>query len=178
MTKQNARQAFQAIKGGAVLGKIPQVMRCEQEATDKINVYSDGSLINTKTNRFSLAGAGVWWPMRHKREYELSDAEFYLGKDIQEEEGLSLHAAITGFGGSSTRAEIAAGIICAAASGPVHIGSDSQSFITKARDIIHLIKCGKQNPKDLGKLKNTLTFGKSFTLSCCKKHMVRSKLQT
>ena len=42
-------------------------------------------------------------------------------------------------GGSSTRMELAAGIIARAAKGPVHLGTDSQAFMTKANWIHGMI---------------------------------------
>ena len=43
-------------------------------------------------------------------------------------------------------AEIVAGIMSAATDGPVNIGSDSQSFITKAENTIDMTKC-ERTPK-------------------------------
>ena len=88
---------------------MPKIKRCEKEAPEEINVYSDGSLMNTRTNSFKLAGAGVWWPNRKNSEMPLSEAEQDLALANQEDEGLELSVAIVGMGGSSTRAEIAAG---------------------------------------------------------------------
>ena len=58
----------------------------------------------------------------------------------QNEAGLQLYAAIAGMGGSSTRAEIAAGIIAMAANEVVHMGTDSQSFMNRANGILQNIK--------------------------------------
>ena len=57
-----------------------------------------------------------------------------------------MKAAIVGFGGSSTRAEIAAGIIAMASHDEVHMGTDSQSFLTRARVSLNMIE-NKQTPK-------------------------------
>ena len=54
-----------------------------------------------------------------------------------------LFTPIGGFGGSSTRTELAAAIVAIIANGPVHIGSDSQAFIDKASDILHKLRIGK-----------------------------------
>ena len=71
----NARQAFLNVKQGTPTFEILKVKRCTKEPPEEINVYSDGSLINTRTNSFKLAGAGVWWPKRKNGEMPLSEAE-------------------------------------------------------------------------------------------------------
>ena len=43
-------------------------------------------------------------------------------------------------GGSTTRAEIAAGIIAMAADAEVHMGTDSKSFMDRAKIILQMIK--------------------------------------
>ena len=62
------------------------------------------------------------------------------------EVGLDLSAATAGLGGSSTRAEIAAGIIAMAADEEVHMGTDSQSFMNRANGILQIIK-DEREPK-------------------------------
>ena len=122
--------------------EIPKVKRCKNEPPEEIKVYSNGSLINTRTNSFKLAGAGVWWPNRKDsgicvriRDKPLSEAELDLAFASQKEEGLELSVAIAGMGGSSTRAEIAAGIIAMAADTEVHMGTDSKAFMDRAKII-------------------------------------------
>ena len=73
--RMNARQAVLNVKQGTPKFEIPKVKRCEEGAPEEINVYPDGSLINTRTNSFKLAGAGVWWPNRKNGEMPLSEAE-------------------------------------------------------------------------------------------------------
>ena len=57
--------------------------------------------------------------------------------------GVRLFINIGGFAGSSTRTEIAAGIIAMCAYGPVHIGSDSEVFVNGANELIEDIKANK-----------------------------------
>ena len=137
--EMNARQAFQNARGGTLKIDIPKVQKCERKAPEEINVYSAGSLINTKTHSFKLAGAFVWWPKRNNENKPLSGAEYFMTFHHQEE-GLALKAAIVGLGGSSTRAEIAAGSIAMAANEEVHMGMDSQSFLTRANIILQMVK--------------------------------------
>ena len=74
----------------------------------------------------------------------LSEGDCDLGIPTQEEEGLGLSVALVGFGGSSTRSEIAGGIIAIAADGPVHIGTDSQAFCNKATSLIDMERRGRK----------------------------------
>ena len=60
----------------------------------------------------------------------------------QSSNGVQLFTAIGGFGGSSTRTELAAGIIAICCNGPAHIGSDSRAFVDKANGIIQHIASG------------------------------------
>ena len=43
---------------------------------------------------------------------------------------------VDAYNNNSTRAEIAAGIVAMISEGPIHIGSDSESFVNKANEII------------------------------------------
>ena len=79
----------------------------------------------------ALRGSGVWWPERDLKTRPLSVAEQAIAWEKQDEYGIRLYAKIGGYSGSSTRTEIAAGIIAACANGPVHIGSDSEVFVPK-----------------------------------------------
>ena len=53
--------------------------------------------------------------------------------------GVRLYTKIGGFAGSSTRTELAAGIIAVCAHGPVHIGSDGEVFVNGAKRLISII---------------------------------------
>ena len=138
------RQALPNARGGTPKVVVPKIQKCELKAPEEINVYSDGSLINIKTHSFELAGAGVWWPER-KEEQNTSEAEYFQSFQQQQQEGVALEAAIVGLGGSSTRAGIVAGMIAMAANEEVHMGTDSQSFHTRASIILQMIK-NKQKP--------------------------------
>ena len=72
----------------------------------------------------------------------LSDAELDLALFQQQTDGLKLFINLGGFGGSSTRTELAAGIVAIAANGLVHIGSDSRAFVDRAKQLIAVIASG------------------------------------
>ena len=63
-----------------------------------------------------------------------SEAEANMAVLAQHTKGLQLFNHL-----SSTRFEIAGAIIATAADGPIHLGTDSQSFLTKAQLINNLI---------------------------------------
>ena len=63
----------------------------------------------------------------------------------QLDNGLQLFTAIGGYGGSSTRTELAPGIIALCAKGPVP-GSDSESFVNKATELVAILSKGG-NPR-------------------------------
>ena len=69
---------------------------------------------------------------------------------VQEDDGLALFVNIGGYGGSSTRTELAAGIVAISAHGPVHLGSDSRAFVDKANKIRKDIIKGKRLKKPWG----------------------------
>ena len=144
----NARQAFQKIKGKDIKCDFTTVQKCADEAPSDINVYTDGSYKNNRRAFFSLAGAGVWWHKRNLEVDPLSPSEMEMAFGTQEREGVALRTALAGHGGSSTRAEIAAGILASQAPKAVNIGSDSQSFVSKANHIARLAKDSKK-PKRL-----------------------------
>ena len=60
----------------------------------------------------------------------------------QLDSGVQLFTAIGGYGGSSTRTELAAGLIGLRAQGPVHIGSDSKAFVNKATELVGILSKG------------------------------------
>ena len=126
---------------------MPMPCKCELNAPDQINVYTDGSWLFPLKQFLGLGGAGVWWPKRtiirnealDNTYHPLSDAEDDLAYCEQGEDGLRIYTKIGGYAGSSTRTELAAGIVALSAHGPVHIGSDSRAFVDTANRYIKLI---------------------------------------
>ena len=144
----NARQAFTQLKKDNASDTImPLPYKCVRDAPEQINVYTDGSWLFPLKQFLGLGGTGVWWPRRSldrencdRRYYlPLSEAERALAQHEQREDGLRIYSRIGGYAGSSTRTELAAGIIGLSAHGPVHIGSDSRAFVDTANKYINLI---------------------------------------
>ncbi len=153
-TKGNARQTFQRIKQCNGDIAMPTPHPCKTKAPEHINVYTDGSWLYPLKQFLGLGGAGVWWPNRRLSKNDegiypipLSVAEQSMATHVTEEEGVRLYTKIGGFAGSSTRTELAAGIIAICAHGPVHIGSDSEVFVNGANRILAEIALHKPNKK-------------------------------
>ena len=118
---------------------------CTMTAPKDINVYTDGSLQTPGNHLYSLGGAGVWWPAR--ADQTISDAEVDVAiLDKDHPQGLRLLANLTGYGGSSTRMELAAGIIAISADGPAHVGTDSKAFCEKAQ-YVHQLANERRGPR-------------------------------
>ena len=139
----NARQTFHKLKQDQQPTEKRLPLRCTLKPPEQINVYTDGSWLFPLKQFLGLGGAGVWWPGRQQSPLEdgqrchpLSPAEFELAFDQQSEDGLRLYTNIGGYGGSSTRTELAAGLIAICAHGLVHVGSDSRSFVDTANTIL------------------------------------------
>ena len=131
-----ARQGFQALRGAhPPTPDIALPESCSHQPPDQPNAFSDGSLHSPTEPSFSLGGAGAWHPRRQMEEQGPSQAEANLAVLQQQQDGLKLFTHLLGYGGSSTRLEIAGAIVAFAANGPIHLGTDSKSFLTKALTI-------------------------------------------
>ncbi len=84
----------------------------------------------------------------------LTDPEYEMGISNQMPKGLAIKTALAGHGGSSTRAEIAAGIIACQCMGAVSVGSDSQAFVSRASAIAKMVKNGKEPRRPWSTQKN------------------------
>eukprot|EP00973_Karenia_brevis_P087483 12130603-Karenia_brevis.AAC.1 len=102
---------------------------CDEEPPAEINVFSDGSWKNTRHQIWGIGGAGVFWPHRRVEDAPLTDAEYSMAFETQRGDGLGLATLLQGYGGSSTRTEIAGGIVALLGPGPIHLGVDSQAFL-------------------------------------------------
>ena len=149
----NARRVCAHLKSVKGPVAIPTPTRCYVEAPTDVNVYTDGSWLNGVNKHFSLGGAGVWWPARALKRGDLStklsqvrpisEAEQEIAHYRQENDGVALFASIGGYSGSSTRAELGAGIIAACAPGPIHLASDSEVFVNGVNQLVDHINEGR-----------------------------------
>jgi ribonuclease HI len=136
----NARQVFLNLKSLVDEPIIPLPYKCTLKPPEQINVYTDGSWKFPLRQYFALGGAGVWWPSRNINTLRVSQAESDLAHVVADNDGVRLYTAIGGYAGSSTRTELAAGIIAMSSHGPVHIGSDSEAFVNQANIVLQHLK--------------------------------------
>ena len=66
--------------------------------------------------------------------------------DEFKQDGVALYTPIGGYSGISTRTEPAAAIIAISAHGPIHLGTDSKAFATRANWLLELVAL-KSKPK-------------------------------
>jgi ribonuclease HI len=154
--KVSARRCFSALKHCDDEVIMPVPWKCYVVAPSIPNVYTDGSWLFPLKQYLGLGGAGVWWPQRCSSRDDkpgcttfnpLSDSELSISHFQQKEDGLQLFTSIGGFGGSSTRCELAAGILALCANGPVHVASDSEAFVDMANSIVCDLRSGV-DPED------------------------------
>jgi ribonuclease HI len=141
----NARQAFIALQPPQAPVDVRLPYKCKPPPPAEINVYTDGSWKHPRAPNFSLGGAGVWWP---GRTHLISEAELEFAEVQRDPDGVRLCTSIGGYAGSSTRTELAAGILAVCSHGPVHIGSDSLAFVTKANLLLQLLQQGHKPHKN------------------------------
>ena len=135
ITNKNARQAFNALRTLPSIISMIMPNICHTNAPEEPNVYSDGSWLQPMYKYLGYGGAGVWWPGRDLDQDPISDAERELAFYEQKHGGVELYTSIGGISGGSTRTELAAAIVAISAEGPVHIASDSEAFVSKARKL-------------------------------------------
>ena len=80
-----------------------------------------------------------------------SSAEEEFAKHFVNEEHVSFWGAITGFRASSTRTELAAGIIAATAGLGVHQATDSMAYCTKRNKLLQGKNLTRRRPWNLHK---------------------------
>ena len=83
----------------------------------------------------------------HNKLNLINQAECELAFEEQREDGLALFTLIGGYSGSSTRTELAAAIVAISADGPVHVGSDSKAFVSRARKLQRNLANGRAAKK-------------------------------
>ena len=152
--KDRAQHVCHKLKAGKQLVSMPTPYRCTRMLPQEVNVFTDGSWLNGRNRHFALGGSGVWWPGRAINRSHLnnnctyvnplSPAELEIGYFRQEADGVSIFTSIGGYSGSSTRTELAAGILAACGNGPVYIASDSEVFVEGVNNLMEEVNLGIQ----------------------------------
>ncbi len=146
----NARQTIAAHKHLGDTKEAPQIEEVKGFPPTQPNVYSDGSLKHPKVAQWSLGGFGVWWPKR-AAERPVTQQEQSLASHRRDEAGTRLWGAATGQRSSSTRTELAAGVVSLLSGEPVHQGTDSMAFKTVADLILDDAPQRRRKPWSLRK---------------------------
>ena len=130
----NARLLFANLRGHQTIPSVAlRVDACNDVAPTEPNVFSDGGLCNPSKARWQLGGYGVWCPNRSSSPTEAEDA---CANTAQVPGGVELWSSNAAMWYSSTRLELAGGTLALLSPGPVHIASDSASFLRMARSIV------------------------------------------
>ena len=145
----NARQIIAFCRHDEQKLELPTPDFCPSHPPPEPNVYSDGSLKHPRLAHWSLGGFGVWWPGRQKVTKPLTQGEEDVATHHQTDMGLKMWGCITGQKASSTRAELAAGILAIQGPGAIHQGTDSKSYMAGARNILERKTKRKQKPWSL-----------------------------
>ena len=132
----NSRQILCELKGEYREPDFALPAKCEGPPPDEPNAYSDGSLLNPRFPDLGLGGAGIFYPLRDCTTYPLQTNELDCDLVKQETDGVSICGAIIGPRASSTRTELAGGIMALSFPGPLHLASDSLNFVRTAMGII------------------------------------------
>jgi hypothetical protein len=121
------------LKGGFRGEGMYDNVRVCQYPPDLPNVYSDGGLSHPTSRTWSVGSFGVFWPNRDCSIMPLTLNESTFSHNEVKDFGAFLWGPLCGNGCSSTRAELAAGIIAMSGPGPIHLASDSSAFLKRAR---------------------------------------------
>ena len=100
--------------------------KIEEEAPEKLNAYSDGSLRNVEGSFWHVGGAGVWRKIR--KEEEVTEGEKAIAEYQGHEEGVRLWCAFNTSLNSSTRCELGAAILAMLAPRLLNIASIMQPW--------------------------------------------------
>ncbi len=133
----SARQLFNRCSG-ETHHPIPHIHMNPIEGTppDDVNTFSDGSVTNPAQPQWSIAAYGLLHTRRKIDDHPISKEEDVLVNMQQVSDGLEGWGAVQGPNASSTRSELAGGIAALLAPYPIHLGSDSRSFVNKANLIL------------------------------------------
>ena len=131
----NARQLISVFRGGFGQGETPNFpMDVEGKPDKNPELFSDGSVKNPANQLWALGGFGVWTKTPQEDEEESSPSTVFHQREA--DHGIARWGPLAGFSTSSTRNELAAAIMGLMFPRPVHIGSDSESFVNKANFLL------------------------------------------
>jgi len=119
-----------------VTAEVPDPPWCAELPPEEANCYTDGSLKCPAIQTWSMGGFGVWWPRRPIDEQPPTDAEYEVAHIKQIEQGMGMWGGLPGQMASSTRTELAAGIVGALGPGGIRQATDSRSYCLRVNKIL------------------------------------------
>ena len=128
----NTRQALAQCKLAKSDADPPLPACCNGAPPEIPNNFSDGAMKMPSTQIFGFGAFGTWHPGRKLEEVPLDPFEQQFGNRRCDVRGVGIHGALRGQCGSSTRGEIAAGIMGLYAPHPIHQATDSMAYCSKA----------------------------------------------
>ena len=129
---QSASQLVSMLRGIFTFTSTPLPAPCCGRAPPSYpNVFSDGGVSEPTRPEWSISSFGVFWPDRYCALF--NQIEFAYAHTSSDDSSASLWGPITGQSCSSTRAELVAAIVALCGDGPVHIATDSNAFLMRAR---------------------------------------------
>ena len=97
------------------------------------NIYTDGSLYNSRSQELALGGVGIWWI---NQDHEPEDQQRMITHWRYMQDGLGMWNEYNSEWSSSTRCELAATLITTVTNRPIHTASDSKAMVDKANKYI------------------------------------------
>ena len=136
-TNCNARQLISVLRGGFGQGAAPNFPEAVVgRPALKPEVFTDGGVKNPTNQMWALGGFGMWTKtVREQLEKEEIAEEKLFYHQREADQDFARWGPLAGFGTSSTRNELAAGILGLMLPRAVHIGSDSKAFVDKANSL-------------------------------------------
>ena len=131
-----ARELVQCYTGAENKEQLPLPKRCDEEASEHIDTYCDGSVKNPRGDFWKIGGLGLWWPTKDGKQKTFNEAE---GKFIHVErkaEGTMGWNMMNCLRGNSTRTETGAAMIATLSDNAAHFGSDNMGVIRRTNTIL------------------------------------------
>ena len=129
----NARQLLNSLrKHTQWLNDNTHVPFVNDVAPADINVYTDGSVSNPTFNNWQTGGCAAWYN-EARSNFTGNEQQFTCNTNNTSS---NTQATVDDFWYSSTRMEIAGLILACLSPGPIHVGTDNQAVVRKARKIL------------------------------------------
>ena len=113
---------------------MPRIQLCNAPAPNEPNAWTDGSYKNPG-HKLAVRSFGIWHPTRDVADIHPEECDFAapIAKTIHKQpHGLMMAGILPGVFNSSTRTELAAFIAICACPGPLHVGIDNSTVVSRS----------------------------------------------